>query len=766
MGAASESSTVGVALPRGTVTLVMTDIEGSTRLLQRLGRDYVRVLTDHARLVREAGRRHGGTEVDTQGDAFFIAFTRARDAVSAATAIQRGHAARDWPWRGDVRVRIGVHTGEPDVREGGGYVGLDVHRTARICSAAHGGQVVLSHLTATLAADDLPEGVSLRELGEVQLKDLERPEHLTQLVIAGLPDAFPELRGARTTPFHGAEQALAAELATAGAGPPTRVGLEVRLLGPVEVWRGGARVPLSAAKQRMIVAVLALRLGEVVSLDVLIDRLWGERPPRTAQKAVQVYVSELRKLVESDPRAPRVIVSQHPGYRLIAAPDELDLRRFERLWDTGREALAAGDAGAAREPLSDALALWRGPPLAEFRYEDAFSTDIGRLEEMHIGCLEDRIEADLRCGRHASVIGELEALVREHPLRERLCGQLMLALYRSGRQAEALAAYGRARATLVEELGIDPSPDLLRLQRQVLAQDAALVPPAAHPPEATVGTRTVIILSQSSADLVALIDLGAAVSASEGRDLVLARTVTALPGRDVRDRLGEITHRLAEERGKLSSRGVAARVAAFSSTRPAPDITKLATQQEAELLIADGTPALRAGRSGVIDELLELVACDVALHIPRDDPATGDALMVPFGGSEHDWAALELAALLSAPSGAPLVLAGTEAGTRAAPDASRLLATASLVLQRSAGIIAEPLLVPAGAAGMLAAAESAAHLVVGLSPRFREEGLGDTRYRLARDAPAPVTFVRRGTRPGVLAPAGMTRFTWSIADRR
>src|ERR671937_817123 len=304
MGAASESSTVGVALPRGTVTLVMTDIEGSTRLLQR---------------------------------------------------------------------------------EGGGYVGLDVHRTARICSAAHGGQVVLSHLTATLAADDLPEGVSLRELGEV--------------------------------------------------------------------WRGGARVPLSAAKQRMIVAVLALRLGEVVSLDVLIDRLWGERPPRTAQKAVQVYVSELRKLVESDPRAPRVIVSQHPGYRLIAAPDELDLRRFERLWDTGREALAAGDAGAAREPLSDALALWRGPPLAEFRYEDAFSTDIGPLEEMHIGCLEDRIEADLRCGRHASVIGELEALVRDLPLRERLCGQLMLALYRSGRQAEALAAYGRARATLVEELG-------------------------------------------------------------------------------------------------------------------------------------------------------------------------------------------------------------------------------------------------------------------------------------------------------------------------
>src|SRR5919201_591429 len=184
MGAASESSTVGVALPRGTVTLVMTDIEGSTRLLQRQGRD---------------------------------------------------------------------------------YVGLDVHRTARICSAAHGGQVVLSHLTATLAADDLPEGVSLRELGEVHLKDLERPEHLTQLVIAGLPDAFPELRGARTTPFHGAEQALAAELATAGAGPPTRVGLEVRLLGPVEVWRGGARVPLSAAKQRMIVAVLAPRLGEGVS---------------------------------------------------------------------------------------------------------------------------------------------------------------------------------------------------------------------------------------------------------------------------------------------------------------------------------------------------------------------------------------------------------------------------------------------------------------------------------------------------------------------
>jgi DNA-binding SARP family transcriptional activator/class 3 adenylate cyclase len=744
----------------------MSDIEGSTRLLKRLKRAYAQVLADHARIVREAAAAHGGREIDTQGDAFFLAFSRAREAVAAAAAIQQALAAHEWPEECQVRVRIGVHTGEPDVGESG-YVGLDVHRVARICSAAHGGQVVVSQATAGLAIDELPDGASLRELGEVRLKDLDRPERLSQLVIPGLEDEFPPLRAVVEAPFADVEESLAAE-AEAGS---VAGGVEVRVLGPVEAWRDDRMVAVSAPKQRMILAALALRVGEVVSADELIDALWGERPPATAAKALQVYVSELRKLIEADPRNPRTIVSQPPGYRLVV--DATDLQRFERLWEAGRESLAGGDAQAARTALGEALGLWRASPLLDLRYEAAFGTHIGRLEELRAACVEDRIDADLRCGRHAAVVAELEALVGEHPLRERLRVLLMLALYRSGRQADALSAYQSARQALVDELGIDPSPALVDLERQILRQDPALLPSAAGqealPATAPVTgqTRTVIVLSQSSADAGALTDLAAALGAeSASRDVVLARLVTALPGRDVRERLREVTRRLAERRDELHARGVAARVAAFSSAQPGEDVVKLADHQDAELVLMDGTAALVDGRGGLVDHLLANLACDVALHLPRDHPPPGQAIMVPFSGSDHDWAALELAAVLARAGDAPLVLLGTEAGDDGR-DASRLLATASLIIQRTSGVIAEPLLVAPGAAGILdATAADAGHILIGLSPRFREDGLGDTRYQLARTATAPVTFIRRGTRPGVLAPQhSLTRYTWSVTGR-
>ena len=184
----------------GTVTFLFTDIEGSTKLLERLGDRYAAVLSEHRRLIREAFDARGGQEIDTQGDAFFFCFERARDAVAAAVAAQRALAAHQWPDGTELRVRMSLHTGEPVVGEEG-YVGIDVHRAARICAAGHGGQVLLSATTAALVSGAMPDGVSKRDLGEVRLKDIDQAEHVTQLVIEGLPESFPPLRVAQEEPM-------------------------------------------------------------------------------------------------------------------------------------------------------------------------------------------------------------------------------------------------------------------------------------------------------------------------------------------------------------------------------------------------------------------------------------------------------------------------------------------------------------------------------------------------------------------------------------
>jgi class 3 adenylate cyclase len=185
----------GVALPGGTVTFLFTDIEGSTRLLQELGDDYGQVVADHRRLLREVFGSAGGNEVDTQGDAFFYSFTRAKDAVRAAVAGQRALAGHEWPGGAQVRVRIGLHTGEPTVREEG-YVGLDVVRAARICSAGHGGQILISETTRALLGNDLPDRVSVRDLGEQHLKDVQH-EHVYELSLDESQAEFPPLKEAR-----------------------------------------------------------------------------------------------------------------------------------------------------------------------------------------------------------------------------------------------------------------------------------------------------------------------------------------------------------------------------------------------------------------------------------------------------------------------------------------------------------------------------------------------------------------------------------------
>jgi peptide/nickel transport system substrate-binding protein len=248
--------------------------------------------------------------------------------------------------------------------------------------------------------------------------------------------------------------------------------LEFRVLGPFEVSEGGRPLDVGSGKQRALLALLLLRAGQVVSTDGLIDALWGERPPPSAPNSVHIYVSRLRRALGNG----RLETRGH-GYLLRLGPQELDLGRFERLLVEGRELLAGGDATRAAETLRAALSLWRGPPLSDFASEPFAQIEIARLEELHQAALEERIEADLALGRHAELVPELEALVREHPLRERLRAQLMLALYRSGRQADALAAYRQARRTLGEELGLEPGRALQELERAILRQDADLDPP-------------------------------------------------------------------------------------------------------------------------------------------------------------------------------------------------------------------------------------------------------------------------------------------------
>src|SRR5215212_1355281 len=250
------------------------------------------------------------------------------------------------------------------------------------------------------------------------------------------------------------------------------------VLGPLEVIAPSGPVPLGGQKQRVLLAVLLTRPGRVVSVDALVQGLWADDPPRSADKTLQSYVVHLRRALEPDrPRgmAGMVLVTRDPGYLLRVAPGELDAARFAELVTRGRQLLAAGAVEAAAATLQEGLGLWRGEAFEEFPQVDACAAEAARLAELRLGAIEERVEADLALGRHRELLAELEGLTREHPLRERLWGQLLLCLYRCGRQAEALLAYQRARATLVEELGIEPGVELRRLHTAILAQDPGLL---------------------------------------------------------------------------------------------------------------------------------------------------------------------------------------------------------------------------------------------------------------------------------------------------
>ncbi len=531
--------------------------------------------------------------------------------------------------------------------------------------------------------------------------------------------------------------------------------MEFRILGPLEVWDGGSDVSPSGPKPRALLAVLLLHPNEVVPSDRLVHELWGEHSPEDAAAALRVNVSRLRKALPQD-----VLETRSPGYLLRVEPDQLDLHRFERLVDEGRSLFARGLASDAAERLRQALALWRGSALADFTYESFAQGAIARLEEIKLAAVELRLDADLALGRHDELVGELGALVAEYPHRERLRMYLMKALYGSGRQAEALDAYQHARRALVDGLGIDPSAALQELERAILRQDPSLDVESTTPARGKHETeRSILVAVTDEARIDALLAVAEPLARDVPRILILARLVLDAV------ELQSSSAWLEEHRATLASRDVAARTASFTSAAPGKELARLARELDVDLLVADAPDELLI--EGAPDEhltaLLDDTPCDVALLVPGGAMSEGPVL-VPFGGADHDWAAVELGAWFARATGATLRLAGAaavpEQGRR---DASRLLSHGALAVQRVLGISAEPLLTPPGEEGMLEASRDAGLLVVGLSTRWHREGLGPARLRLARESVSPTLLVRRGLRPGGIAPpAALTRFTWSI----
>ena len=274
-----------------------------------------------------------------------------------------------------------------------------------------------------------------------------------------------------------------------------REATEYRILGPVEVVLGGQPVPLAAPRQRALLAALLLEANRVVSVDRLTEQLWGESPPAQARNTIQSLVLRLRRLLTPirPPGGGEVLVTRQPGYLLRVAPDQLDLARFEKLHAAGRAALADGSPRPAARLLREALALWRGEPLSDVAGSGLDEVEAPRLRERRLQALEGRIEADLLLGQHGDLIAELPALIAEHPLRERLYGQLMLALYRAGRQAEALEVFHTLRSRLIEEIGVDPGAELRATHQAILrgevdrapsTQVSAPAAPAPHRPPA------------------------------------------------------------------------------------------------------------------------------------------------------------------------------------------------------------------------------------------------------------------------------------------
>ena len=535
--------------------------------------------------------------------------------------------------------------------------------------------------------------------------------------------------------------------------------IEIRILGPLEVFCDGTPVGLGGPRQRALLTLLVTRPGTIVPRERLIDELWGEEPPESALNVLQTYVSHLRKVLPPD-----TLVTRPPGYSLQVEPHEVDLHRFEGLVADGRRALADGDAAAASLALRQALALWRGPALADVVKTDFARIEAARLEELRLATLEERLQADLALARHAEIVAELEALVAEHPLRERLLAQLMLALYRSGRQSEALAAYREARSALVEELGIEPGRALRELETAILRHDPAL--------DSTQGltsagsqSRSLVVACLDADRLDALLGLAEPLTLRPLHELVLARIVPDAGSLD------GASQTVNERRAALAERQIPARGAAFTSTEPAPDIIRLARSPDVVLLLADaGSGLLTDGRFAPwLASVLAEAPCDLAILANRRAAPvldTAGPVVVPFGGAEHEWAAAEIAAWIAGAEGRSLEFVGAPADPHSGRrDASRLLASVALLVQQVAAVDTKPSLFGTDADGGLTTFRGAHAVLVGLPDDWASRGIGQTRADLVHRAEAPVLLIRGSLRPGGLAPQeSLTRYTWTLTN--
>ena len=511
-----------------------------------------------------------------------------------------------------------------------------------------------------------------------------------------------------------------------------------------------------------MLAILLLDANRIVSIDRLADELYGEAPPVSAVTQMHRQISELRALLEPDrpPGAPgAVIETRPPGYRILVSSGGLDLEFFERRAEAAGSALAAGDAEQGVRLYREALAVWRGEPLADLVFEPFARPVVERLNDLRLSVTEQCLEAELELGRGAELVPELEQLVSEHPLNERVRGQLMIALYRAGRQPEALEQFRAGRAGLVEAFGLEPTPALKELEARILRQDPALDGPSrprlAPAPQ---DSRTVLLAARDGAELDGLVTIGRCLAGLGRHELLLTRAV------EDEASLADAVTATRARRDELATGRVTARAAAFVSRAFGPDMARLALTHDADLMVVE--PREEFGPDGSISEdlalLLERSPCDVALLAGSAPPAFDGGIAVLFAGGEHDWAAAELGAWLAAGASVRLQLIGVRGPDGG--DASRLLASASIAIQQVVGIDVEPVLADAGPDGLVAAAGSAGVAVVGLSSRWRREGLGESRRTLLASNAATLV-VHRGTRPGGLAPREqLTRFTWTIAS--
>lgn len=430
---------------------LVADIRGYTTFTQERGDEAAARLTaTFAGIVREHVEARDGSVIELRGDEALAVFRSPRQAIRAAVELQTGllqatKAAPDHP----LPVGIGLDAGEAVPVESG-FRGGALNLAARLCSEAGPGEILGSHGLVHLAR--AVEGVQYLDRGELHLKGLADPVRVLAIASEG-GDVTEQIRS--LLPIQPARPVFGGRM-------------HFRVLGPLEVDAGGGPIPLGGPKQRAVLAHLLIRANQLVPADTLVDGIWGDEPPDKARNVLQSYVSHLRKAVGRDR-----IQSLAPGYRLRVDHSELDATRFDALLRDAKKTVSA-EPDIAVGTLDDALALWRGPALADLADQPSLLAEAARLDELRLEAQEVRVEGLMASGAEARATGELEALLAQHPWRERLWGLLMLGLYRGGRQAEALNAFQRAREILADELGIDPSPELLRLHERILKQDPGL----------------------------------------------------------------------------------------------------------------------------------------------------------------------------------------------------------------------------------------------------------------------------------------------------